>query len=207
MGSYALEVQLLRPVSRRYKSNPDKIWPEIPSELAQAYGPEPPDDTWHVRLKTISRYCSMDELKQYIAMTRPGFDLSASWSMTGGIDNFSDVLVSAGGKSLRIPAGEYDALKSDHVISNWYAVRDAEWAMDNLYGDYDWLKPFLPGYIRAETLQALLRARIGHAAADENNAIDRLDNEYGRHDILGFLADAYALAKTRKCALWACLSD
>lgn len=207
MGSYSLEVQLFKRIPAKYRANPDKIWPAIPEIFTRATDPDPFADPWHVQLKSTSRYCSMDELKRYLSLTRPDLDLSGSWSMSGGYDLFSDIIVTTGGKSITIPAGEYNALKSDHVVSDWYVIQQAAWSMDGLYRDYDWLKPWLPCYIKKEQLQNLLDARIAHAAKPENQVFEKLDDDYDRKDVLGFLADACAAARISKCGLRAYLTD
>lgn len=212
MGRYALELKMLKRIPARYK--PGKIWDGDPPGLEPSYGDICKNsDPWHYRAKIRTKYCSMAELKEYLASVHPELVLSPSWSMTGGSIAGTDVKVTdAAGTGLVIPYEDYEKLMTWHVDERVYESLQLCWGLDLGIRDQDWLMPLLPAYVSADLVKkaAAMRIEFARKSSPEERG-DRI-SEAGyaslmSPDVIGFLADGLAEAKSRRCALHAALID
>lgn len=213
MGTYSLELQTLRRIPKKYRKDPDKVWPEQPAGLDRAYNDAAKlEDAWHVKLITLERYCSMDELKTWLHENHPDLVLSPSWSMTGGTYG-SDVRVTDyTGRTITIPNGIYENLKTDHADASVYEIVEDAWSVDLGYNQLEWLNKILPCYVDARVLKKLLDGRVKLARESDTGGLqDRIsDTGYTGNfgpDVIGALADGMEYAKRNGCVLRARIVD
>lgn len=209
MGVKQLELKLLKPIPAKIKKTAKtRVYDQEPAGLERAYGDamKHPDD-WHVELKVRSRYCSMDELKNWLMANDPTLDLSV-WSMSCGTQPGQPVQISAQDRYIEIPWPQYENLKTDHIDPIMFERPVQAWSIDLNPGDASWLSPVLPAYIQIDTLMKLVRMRMEYArksAPDTRGGRISMAGYSGAMppDIIGFLADGWAEARYTRSALYA----
>lgn len=212
MGTRSLELRMLRKIPAKYYKT--DIFDGDPPGLERAYGAAAGmSDEYHLKAKIRSSYCSMDELKAYLLENYKNLDLS-SWSMSGGY-NGQDVRVNdAIGQTVIVRYGIYESLESEHVDEAVFEYQELSWSidLDPCRGDASWLEPVLPCYLDKKVLMELADIRYEHArkSSPEDRA-ERIDmagwSGTTGPDVIGFLADGLAEAKSKRRALYACLVE
>lgn len=212
MGRQCLELRMLRKIPAKYYKT--EIFDGDPPGLERAYGAAADrKDPYHIRARIRSRYCSMDELKKYLLEHYENLDLS-SWSMSGGYGH-RDVRVSTGdGQSITVPYELYETLQTDHIDEAVFECQELCWSLDlaGSYSDASWLEPILPCYIDRNVILETARMRIEYARrSDPEDRNERIGmagwSGSMAPDVIGFLADGLAEAKSKRHALYACLVD
>lgn len=210
MGRRSLELRILKKIPARYYKT--DVFDGDPAGLEQAYGDAAGlSDPYHIRARIRSRYCSMDQLKEYLVRNHPELDLSG-WSMTGGY-NHQDVRVTdMGGAVLVVPLDIYETLKTDHINESVFECQELCWSIDLGYNDEDWLAPVLPCYLDKKVLAELALIRYEWARKSDPEARSERVGMAGYSgslcpDVIGFLADGLAEAKSKRCAVYACIVE
>lgn len=212
MGTRSLELRMLRKIPAKYYKT--DIFDGDPPGLERAYGAAADmSDDYHIRAKIRSGYCSMDELKAYLLENYKNLDLS-SWSMSGGYGG-QDVRVNdAIGQTVVIRYEIYKSLETEHIDEAVFECQDLSWSidLDFYYGDASWLEPVLPCYLDKRTLMELTDIRYEYARKsspeDRSERIGMAGYSGTMHpDVIGFLADGLAEAKSKQRALYACLVE
>lgn len=207
--SHTLELRMLRKVPKKYRE--DRVYSgEELKGLETAWNMEGLNDAYHVPIRTVSRYASMDDIKAYILGLMPDADMRC-WSMHDTHDGGVEATLTDGTR-VDIPAETVKTLEKDHESTSVYENQDYAWGVDVSLKDVRWLEHASLGYITKKSLKKLLETRMAVAAATAATDLDESIGEYGEswsqeRDIFGMLSESLALARKTGKALYACLLD
>ena len=212
MGARSLELRMLRKIPAKYHKT--EIFDGDPPGLERAYGDAAElSDPYHIKAKVRSSYCTMDQLKAYLLENHKDLDLS-SWSMSGGYAGHDVRVTDAAGRCLAIPYETYESLQTEHVDEAVFECQELSWSidLDFYYSDASWLEPVLPCYLDKKVLMELANMRYEYARrSSPGDRAERIDmagySGTARPDVLGFLADGLAEAKSKRRALYACMVE
>lgn len=203
-----LRLQTLKPVPAQFRTGRRFREDEL-IILDQDYGFTGAEDKYHVKIRTVSNYASMDDIKTYVKQSRPDLDMSI-WSMCplyGG-----SARVSVCKESIYVPADIMNTLKKDHEHSSVYICSVNDWQMELSRDERIWLEDVIPCYVDMTKIKKLLSRRLYHIGAKEENELAYKTEEYVEsslynHDIFGFLCSAQAYARCKRLALYATLEN
>lgn len=211
MSMPQLELRILKKIPAKYLA-PNRIYDGDPPGLERAYGAAMGlRDPWHAGLEIRSRYATMSELKNVLAIEYPEADFS-SWSATGGTEGRDVSVLTANGMTIRVPYERYEAMKTEHIDTAVFECQVQSWSLDLPSGDRDWLECLLPRYVDPHVIADLARMRYEYARKSSREArTDRISmagwSGAQAPDVIGFVADGLAEARAARCALYACLVD
>lgn len=206
-----LRIDMLRQMDRKFYDGSVFREDEV-AHLQSAYGYEGDEDRYHAKMRVVSNYASMEDIKRHVLAMRPELDMRC-WSLQ---NRYGDAVVNVGGESICIPEGMMERLKADHVHSGIYMDTADSWSMELRYQEKEWLEKsvgIFPGYVEMPKIRALLSWQMRHfGGMGEESLLDELRERtetmyISAHDVFGFLDAALAYGRRRKMALYAFLDD